>query len=228
MSLKGKFFRQEEFYSNFSRAKVRKKLEKMVGNEHPEDNFDIILKLLDNQLELKGLKSICEGNLRVQSNDNAVIDDLEQWLLYISKAKELQEVSRAAYPILLSPKQVAHNITVQHLYRPGHCDQDPESFFRNQGLETINSSNPKGKETTLKVCKALALSLSNDPIILISLRKIAQQYHAFVSTEPTLKGNSELNIYHPNYLTKRLTNVPIHIIEGKLYHFSHAIWRQCL
>ena len=65
------------------------------------------------------------------------------------------------------------------------------------------------------VCHAIASDLSHDPIIKAYMRKFVAVEKVFVNTQPTLKGKKLLDIYHPNYLTKRLESMPIEEISSK-------------
>ena len=176
----------------------------------------MILQWLSHKLDVKELKSLLPNDQHIQINDLDIITDIEQWIHYNARGRQTQGLVRSAFPFMLSPMRLANNIVNKRRFKPSSSDMNPEAYFRSKLGSWLQNLKPYENEATLQACRALALCLSNDPIILFFMRAIAQQYTVTVTTEPTLKGNSELNIYHPNYSTKRITNMPMNLIKGKL------------
>jgi transcriptional accessory protein Tex/SPT6 len=71
--------------------------------------------------------------------------------------------------------------------------------------------------TILKTsCKYIALELFYHPSIKAYIRKRAF-HHALISTKPTEKGNSTINIYTEHYRVKRIKNYPIREMNDDIF-----------
>lgn len=61
--------------------------------------------------------------------------------------------------------------------------------------------------TLMTLCRYMASEIFQDPVVRIHLRKIYFE-NVTLSTEPTLQGNKELEIFNPYYIVKRISRRP--------------------
>ena len=67
-----------------------------------------------------------------------------------------------------------------------------------------------------KTCKYAALELFYHPIIRNNMKQRAFNL-ALISTKPTPKGNTNINIYTEHYRVKRISNFPIRELNNDLF-----------
>ena len=159
-----------------------------------------IIKLLDNNGGMP--------EFGISANDLNIMDDIESWVRYQSRGEAIAAIGKAAHPYIISPSQLVSNLELGFVNQPKVCEESP--------LKLLSDKLSKYELTDVlcQVCLALALELSHDPVIRAVLREAAKNHPVCLTTEPTLKGNSELTTYHPNFMTKRLVKMPLHEIPG--------------
>jgi len=193
-------------FLNTHRKNLREKVKRII-DERKEEDYSHILKLLDDSPNV--------AEFGVITNDLEIIDDIESWMRYQLRGESIAAVGKAAHPHIISTAQLISNIELGFVNQQKICEESPEKF-----LSAKLSCYDFSSEVSSLVCLALALELSHDPVIRANLRDAAKNHPVYLSTDHTLKGNSELNIYHLNYMAKRLVKMPLHEISGtKIYFF---------
>jgi len=90
--------------------------------------------------------------------------------------------------------------------KPRYVAMKPETVAQ----EYINPGKPLVNDilmTLTNLCRFMASEIFQDPIIRQHLKKLYFE-NVTLSTEPTLKGNKELDIFNPYYIVKRINRRP--------------------
>ena len=113
----------------------------------------------------------------------------------------------------LSNETKSHKKTL--LKKPKYVAMTPEKVAQ----EYVNKDKSLVADTlnTLtSLCRYMASELFQEPIVRQHLKKVYFE-NVTLSTEPTLKGNKELDIYHPYYIVKRINRRPPNEFQDDLW-----------
>lgn len=121
-----------------------------------------------------------------------------------------------AYQITIKPEELAENFeNKRQIKTPALLNQRPNELSEEVSKKEVGFLNTPVK--TLKaICKMVAVEYFHHPVVRLYLKGICTT-RLYIVTEPTVKGQASLNVYHYYYPAKRITGIKVNEVRPSLW-----------